>query len=241
MALAGYENVRRLAHENLIPALERICVLVSRLRGLSRFQDSNAALGLSTQELDNILDTANCVQLLAHYILICAGSELRQFTAFSAWLRQEIELQSADAALTSVHEAVEKDFDIDHMSTLEYIQGAMMQSQLIGYFNMQSRDDKRPQMDLSAEGRSLYGIYKQELKALGKGIVLQKQLPGLQDLISHLCTQCNLVFTRIAETQRRNVRLGPPIPLGADVPACMDMRLVVDVWNTLTDASKGDC
>ena len=229
MALAGYENIRRLAHENLIPALERICVLVSRLRGLSRFQDSNAALGLSTQELDNVLDTVDCMQLLAHHIVICAGSELRQFIAFSAWLRQEIELQSADAGLTSAHETAEKDLNIDHTSALEYIEGAMMQSQLIGYFNVQSQCDEKTQLDLSAEGRSLYGVYKRELKDVSKGIVPQKQLPGLGELVSHLDTQSNLVFARIAETQRRNVRLGTPISLGTDVPACMDMRMLVDV------------
>lgn len=232
MALAGYENVRRLVHENLIPALERICVLVSRLRGLSRFQDSNAALGLSTQELDNVLDTVNCVQLLAHRILICVRSELHQFTAFSAWLRQEIELQSADAGSTSVHEAAEKDFSVDHTSTLEYIQGAMMQSQLIRYLNVQSQDDQKSQWDLSAEGRSLYGVYKRELKDLSKGISSQKQHPGFGELISHLDTQCSLVFARIAETQKRNVRLGTPISLGTDVPASLDMRMIIGVCDT---------
>jgi anaphase-promoting complex subunit 4 len=221
--------VRRLAHENLIPALERFCVLLSRLRGLSRFQDSNATLGLSTQELDNILDTVNCVQLLAHHILICARSELRQFTAFSAWLRLEIELQSADASSTSANEATDKDFNIDHTSTLEYIQGAMMQSQLIGYFNMQSQGDQKQQRDLSAEGRSFFEVYKRELKDLSNHITPQKQIPGLEELISHLDTQCNLMFARIAETQRRNVRLGTPISLGADIPACMDLRMIIEV------------
>ncbi len=213
----------------MIPALERFCVLVSRLRGLSRFQDSNATLGLSTQELDNILDTVNCVQLLAHHILICAGSELRQFAAFSAWLRQEIELQSADASSTSVNEAADKDFNIDHTSTLEYIQGAMMQSQLVSYLDMQSQGDRKPQWDLSAEGRSLFDAYKRELKDLSKGIIMQKQLPGLEELISHLDSQCNLVFARIAETQRRNVRLGTPISLGTYIPVCMDLRIIIEV------------
>lgn len=221
--------MRRLAHENLIPALERFCVLFSRLRGLSRFQGSNATLGLSTQELDNIFDTVNCVQLLAHHILICAGSELRQFTAFSAWLRLEIELQSADPSSTSVNEAADKHFNIDHTSTLEYVQGAMMRSQLNSYFNMQSQSDQKPQWDLSAEGRSLFEVYKRELRDLSYGITSQKQLPGLEELISHLETQCNLVFARIAETQRRNVRLGTPISLGADIPACMDLRVIIEV------------
>ena len=225
--------MRRLAHENLIPALERVCVLVSRLRGLSKFQDSNAVLGLSTQELDNILDTVYCLQLLAHHILICAGSELRQFAAFSAWLRQEVEVQSVDAASSSSHEAAEKDLHINHTSTLEYIQGAMTQSQLINYLNVQSQGDQTSQWDLSVERRALYEVYKRELKDLGNGIMPSKQPPGLEQLTTRLDTQSNLVFARIAETQRRNVRFGTPIPLGTEVPTCVDMRMVIEVQDEL--------
>jgi len=138
-------------------------------------------------------------------------------------------LQSADASSTSANEATDKDFNIDHTSTLEYIQGAMMQSQLIGYFNMQSQGDQKQQRDLSAEGRSFFEVYKRELKDLSNHITPQKQIPGLEELISHLDTQCNLMFARIAETQRRNVRLGTPISLGADIPACMDLRMIIEV------------
>lgn len=229
----GYENVRRLAHENLLPALERFSVLVSRLRGLSRFQESNIVLGLSTLELDNIMDTINCLQLLAHHILISAGFELRQFLAFSTWLRQEIEIQSTDPTSTSMHESNEKDVHVDHASTLEYIQGAMLQSRLNEYFNNHVQSDKKPQWDLAAQGRSLYELYKRELKGPSTDASPhtpgEKQLPGLDALIAHLDVQCNLVFARISETQRRNVRFGSLIPLGNGVPACMDMRMLVEV------------
>ena len=221
--------MRRLAHETLIPALERVCVLVSRLRGLSRFQDSSAMLGLSTQELDDVLDTVNCLQLMAHHILICAGSELRQFLAFSAWLRQEVEVQSVDISLASAHEAAEKDPSIDHMSTLEYIQGPMRHSQLFRFFTMESGGDQKSQWDLSVERRALYEVYKQELNDSSKDLMSLKQPPGLEAFISRLDIQCNLVFGRIAETQRRNVRFGAPVPLGTEVPACIDMRMVIEV------------
>lgn len=209
-----------------MPALERFTVLVSRLRGLSRFQLSNANLGLSTQELDNVLDTVNCLQLMAHQILITSGSELRQFLAFSAWLRQEIDIQASDASMA---ESAEKDVNIDHASTLEYIQGAMTRSQLTSFFNLEARAGEKPPWDLAAEGRSLFELYKRGLLNASREDSSASRLPTLDALMKHLDTQCNAVFNRIAETQRRSVRLGAPIYLQKGVPSCMDIRMLHEV------------
>ncbi|KAL9132465.1 MAG: hypothetical protein Q9175_006363 [Cornicularia normoerica] len=219
----GYESVQRLAHENLLPALERFTVLVSRLRGLSRFQLSNANLGLSTQEFDNVLDTINCLQLMTHQILITSGSELRRFLAFSAWLRQEIDIQASDA---SVAEFAEKDINVDHASTLEYIQGAMMQSQLTSFFNLEVRGEEKPPWDLAAEGRSLFELYKRRFQNASREDSSASQLPTLDALMKYLDTQCNAIFNGIAETQRRSVRFGAPVYLQKGAPSCMDMRML---------------
>lgn len=225
----GYETVRRLAHENLLPALERFTVLLSRLRGLSKFQDSNAALGLSTQELDNVLDTTACLQLLAHHLLIAASSELRGFAAFSAWLKYEIEAQSTEPGSTAAQEASERDPNIDHVSTLDYIRGAMKQSRLFALFNVLPSAQEPPQWDLNAEGRSLYELYKRELKTIGESNTPEKQLPGLDALIGHLNSQCNSVFAGIAANQKRNIRLGSPVRLGQVIPESVDMRMLAAV------------
>lgn len=231
-ATTGYENVRRLAHENLLPALERFGVLVSRLRGLSKFQDSNATLGLSTQELNNVLDTVNCVQLLAHNILLSTGSELRQFLAFSTWLRCEIETQSADPTSVSAEEAAEKENHIDHAKVLEYIEGAMTKSRLLQFFDVQTPVEVRSSCDLAADGTSLYEMYKQERQRSQQGQSPRSKLPGLKELSTHLGAKCELIFKRIAETQRRNVMFGTPVPLeeyGSNAPRGNDMRMVVEV------------
>ena len=224
--------MRRLAHENLLPALERFSVLVSRLRGLSKFQESNKALGLSTQELEALISTANSLQLLAHHILIAANSELRQFAAFSVWLRHEIEVQSTEPPATSLHDSIENDVNIDHMSTLDYLQGPMLRSRLADFFNVQTGNDARPKWDLAAEGSSLYESYKKELKLANSSVLAGRQIPGLNALITHLGAQCNKVFTRIAETQRRHVRFGAPIPLGKGIPSSLDMRMIMKVCET---------
>ncbi len=226
---AGYENVRRLAHENLLPALERFIVLVSRLRGLSKFQESNTALGLSTPELDALISTVSSLQMMAHFILIAVNSELRQFTAFSMWLRREIEIQSTGLSSAAPHDSTESDVNIDHLSILEYLQGPMLRSRLADFFNIQSADDGRPAWDLEAEGSSLYEIYKKEIKNVNQSMSAGRKPLGLNDLIKHLGAQCKVVFARIAETQRRHMRFGSPIPLGKCIPASLDMRMVTKV------------
>jgi len=202
---------------------------VSRLRGLSKFQDSNAGFGLSTQDLDNILDTTSCLQLMAHHILITAASELRQFSAFSLWLRHEIEVQSVDTQASAASEASERENNIDHGSTLQYIQGAMHHSRLYTLFNIAELKEQKLQWNLVAEGRPLYELYRRELDNPFQSNISDRHLPGLDALIIYLDSQCNAVFATIAETQKRNVRFGPPVYLGTGVPHSVDMRLLPEV------------
>lgn len=187
--------------------------------------------GLSTQELDNMLSTMNCLQLVAHQILITAGTELRQFQAFSGWLRQEIDTQATDA---SSSESTWKDIAIDHASALEYIQGPMMQSRLIDILSLEEQVDEPLQWDLASEGSSLMKLYIREHRNGITGNPSGERLPGLDALIGHLETQCETVFNRIGETQRRNVRFGAPVSLGPGVPLCMDMKTLIEVAMPIT-------
>ena len=221
---AGYESVQRLIHEHLLPALERFTVLVSRLRGLSRFQVSNTTLGLATQDLNNVLDTVGCLQLVAHHLLITTNTESHQFHAFSSWLHHEIDVQSSD---TNTSEGPEKDPNIDHVRTLEYIQGAMMHSRLKNFLQPKADEDLGAQWDLNAEGRSLFDLYKREINQKDSKDS-SKQLPGLDTLLGHLDSLCSIVFNKIGETQRRNVRFAPPIFLGSGISDRIDLRMIIE-------------
>ena len=183
-------------------------------------------LGLSTQDLDSVLDTVYCLQLVGHRILIASGLELRQFQAFSAWLRQEIDNQSTDAGNA---DSPEKDTNVDHASTLEYIQGAMTQSELTRFFDLEGDGAHSLRWDLKAEERSLFELYKRELKVESKEGATTKRLPALDALLNHLDDQCSAIFSSITETQKRNVRFGSPTFLGVGTPACMDMRMLIEV------------
>lgn len=213
-ATTGYENVRRLTHENLLPALQRFSIVVSRLRGLSKFEESRVALGLETLEFDQIFDTICCLQLLCHTILIYAGVELRQFIAFSAWVRQEIETQATDPMSSAAEESIDKDVMLDYQQILDYVQGAMQQSQLFELFDMQQPDEQRPDWEAMDGVSPLYDRYKIEVRKMRDGTRPERRLPGLHSLLLRLDRQCKVVFERTASAQRQKVRFGQSLRVG---------------------------
>ena len=223
----GYETIRQLVHECLLPALERMTVLISRLRGLSRFHDSNLALGLNTQELDDILDTNQTLQLLAHHILRLTTMELRQYSAFSIWLHREIDIQSSDDGSAAQQESLDREIAIDYATTLQYIQGAMCHSRLAIHLQEGRRENDYSKWKLSSGGRSLYELYGRQLKEMEAGA--ERTLPGLDSLIPHMSAQCEKLFTRIAETQRRNVRFGNPIVISSAPFVVAELRVSPEV------------
>ena len=185
-------------------------------------------LGLEVLELDQIFDTVSCIQLLCHTILIYAGSELRQFGAFSAWLRQEIEMQATDPTSVTAEEPADKDVMLDYLLILEYIQGSMQNSKLYELLNIQRPSDERPQWQMPEDQTTLYESYRTEIQKIRQDQRPDRKLPGLDSLLQRLDRQCKIVFQRLAAAQGRKVRLGSLIQFEEGV-AHHDMRMIAQV------------
>ena len=168
---------------------------------------------------------------MAHQILITSNAELRQFLAFSAWLREEIDIQASG---TSGAEYAEKDITVDYASTLDYIQGAMTQSRLTSFFDLDSRAEGEDHWDVAAKERTLFELCKWGLQRASTEDSSTRRLPTFDALMKHLDAQCNAIFSRIAEMQRRSVRFGAPVYLQKGVPSCVDMRLLQEVLPRLS-------
>ncbi|KAK2762196.1 hypothetical protein FQN54_001205 [Arachnomyces sp. PD_36] len=220
----GYENVRRLTHECLLPALERCGVLLSRLIGLAKFHKLSHILGLEVRSLKDVMETVDCLNLLSHKVLIHSGREIREFSAFSRWLRHEIDLQGADPLSATMEELVEKSDTIDYSQSLSYIQGAMKRSALEDYIQPSTGHFSPPRpssggWDSSRSDGSFYETYKKLLQLheqQGDKANDKVTLPLLGDLTSRLGSQCEKVFSQIAETQRRGILYRSPLVLDAD-------------------------
>ena len=224
----GYENVRRLAHECLLPALERCGVILSRLMGISKFHKLSHVLGLETRDLRMVVDTVDCLHLLAHKVLIYSSQELREFLAFAKWLRHEIDVQTAEPMSQTLEELMEKSDMIDHGPTLCYIQGALTNSILQHFIQPPPgmgafRPPPTAPSPWVAAGRdhTFYETYKVMLTQLEKQVSgwydgPQVDLPKLHDLTGRLGLQCDQVFGQIALAQRRGILHRCPLVLHPD-------------------------
>jgi anaphase-promoting complex subunit 4 len=226
-ATSGYENLIRFTFENLLPALDRFGVLISRLRGLSRFQGLTSEFGLDTVELEQVLDTLSCLQIHSHTVLQKAGAELRQYTNFSKWMKLEIELQAAEPGSQTAEDVAAKYATLEHPAIFQYIQGALQKSELYELLNVQPADDERPLWEMPPDNSNMYEVFKKALKSSQQGH-RDKKLPGLSILLSRLENQCKLVFNRISQTQKRKVSFGKPIPVFNGEVRCFDAKAVID-------------
>jgi anaphase-promoting complex subunit 4 len=232
----GMENIRRLVHECLLPALERCQVVLSRLQGLSRFAKSAQVLGLDTQNLSRIMDTVECLTLLGHHLLKTVGKEMKQFTAFMKWLRLEVEIQGLEkenaggSGSERLDEMCMRRDDLDARTVLGYIQDVMSNSGMIAFIrpsvdsrgsslNGPSYDWSQNQVDVG-----FYEVFKRMLKSpIGPG-----KRPDLDDLLRRLRGQAEKVFDGIAQTLKKSILHSRVCTLASDCSTdVMSARMVL--------------
>lgn len=234
----GYENIRRLTHECLLPALERSQVLLSRLVGLSKFHKLSDVLGLDTQKLNGIVETLDCLHLLAHRILNHTNEELVQFSAFSRWLRHEIEILNSEPLSQTLEENLEKRELFEVPPTVNYITGALQKSALRNFIRQLPMIGVPMMPTLSTDkwlpdghDSSFYDEFKvllqQQRKAQNEGgDGTSVDTPKLNDLAKRLGIQFEKVFAEIALTQRRGILHRSPLTLHSDCdPSVLDLKI----------------
>ncbi|KAJ6137253.1 Anaphase-promoting complex subunit 4 [Penicillium samsonianum] len=242
----GYENIRRLTHECLLPALERSQVLLSRLVGLSKFHKLSDVLGLDTTKLNAIVETLDCLHLLAHRVLTHANEELGQFAAFSRWLREEIHVLNSDPLSQTLEELQEKRDLLDVPPTVKYIKGALTKSALRNFIRQLPMigvvQPPAPPTDKWLPGghdRSFFDTFKsllqQQRESRDKdGDGTSVETPKLNDLTRRLGIQFEKVFGEIALTQRRGILHRSPFTLHSDCD-----QEVTDLTFCYEDALEG--
>ncbi|CAG7922612.1 unnamed protein product [Penicillium olsonii] len=224
----GYENIRRLTHECLLPALERGQVLLGRLVGLSKFHKLSDILGLDKTKLNAIVETLDCLHVLAHRILNHANEELDQFNAFARWLRHEIHILNSEPLSQTLEELQEKRDLFDVPPTVKYITGALTKSALRSFIRQLPMIGVVPppappagQWLPDGHDRSFYDTFKSLLQQQqvarekgGDGTSIQS--PKLNDLTKRMEMQFEKVFEEIALTQRRGILHHSPLTLHSD-------------------------
>ncbi|ESZ98045.1 hypothetical protein SBOR_1576 [Sclerotinia borealis F-4128] len=227
--VSGLENLRRLVHENMIPALDRCSVILSRLNGIAKFQGPDSSLGFSSAQITSIMDTVASLHLVSAKILLQVVDELELFTSFSAWLRYEIDRLASDASSSHNDDAAEKETSIDHSKVLLYIQTVMTNSPLaafIGEITLEDYDDESAHI---GKGVQVFDLLTRQLEKQEQGLKYRKTLPQVEFLCKYLRIQAAAIFTQIADAEKSNVIFGKASELGMaqkNVPIEMKMNII---------------
>lgn len=229
----GLENLRCLVHENMLPALERCSLILSRFAGIAKFQGSDSSLGFTNQQISLIMDTVACLHLVSSKILIQVVDELELFTSFSSWLRYEIDRLASDSSASPNDDAAEKEASIDHSKVLLYLQTAMTSSPLgvyLGDLPKESSDSW-----YASQGTPMYDLLDKQLQKQERGLPYIKSLPRVEVLCELLTRQASTIFSQIAEAEKRNVLFGKAVEISsteADTPVDMRMAAQKSVCET---------
>ncbi|KAI5928736.1 anaphase-promoting complex component Cut20/Apc4 [Camillea tinctor] len=232
--VSGLQALRGLVHENFLPVLERIGIILSRLLGIARFHESTAEIGFSSIQITNIMDIVSCLMLVGNKILLFVMEELELFNSFSIWLRHEIDRL---ASSSSTDELSEKEATMEHGKVLAYIQQYMPASPLRHYLNNVSAEDSDRDRQQAESGSSLLDLLGKQIKKQEAGQPDTGAFSQVEFLCGHLERKANAVFEGIAEAEKRSVRFGQPTKI--ELPCKVSKFDVKMSAIQKPDASKG--
>ena len=126
-----YSSIRDHLFMNLLPALDRLSIAASTLRGHAKLHEGTSKFDVPPELFSSILDQTHSLRLVAQKMLLVVMAEFRQFRAFSKWIRVMIEVGVAGPGTKGAIEAEEREVpNLDYSLLLVYIQHTLSQSKL---------------------------------------------------------------------------------------------------------------
>ncbi|KAF2261798.1 hypothetical protein CC78DRAFT_341092 [Lojkania enalia] len=228
--MSSLTTILALIHENLLPAIDRCTIILSRLRGLAEYHDQNWIFNAPATTFTSLLTHLQNLRLLAHTTLLYGGDEKRQFEFFSKWLRYEIDLEATELESSSREEMENKDPGVDIGMVLEYIRYPLTQSDLAPYL--------RPKAQLSSEQQkspaASYDETRKAIDLLKEGAHYKEEALCLEHVLIQFSTNCTKLFQQISQWQESHITMSHGLVLESDHSTdteshTLDMRMVFEV------------
>ncbi|RMZ78405.1 hypothetical protein DV738_g3918, partial [Chaetothyriales sp. CBS 135597] len=198
--------MRRMASECLLPAVERCQVVLSRLEGLARFDDTASRLGLSVDNIRPIRETFDALALLCEDMLKDVCLETREFSAFIKWLKWEAEVEGFGEDSERAEEMREAFAGEAELRTvMDYIDGPVNESRILAYVEAggnENADTTRTPTRAKVKGNDqFYSNFKRQRQKRDPG------LPKLGALIQRLRSKTDAFLHHVAESLRKSLLL----------------------------------
>ncbi|POS84396.1 hypothetical protein EPUL_003540, partial [Erysiphe pulchra] len=229
--LTGLGNLKRIIHENMLPALDRFTVILSRFFGIAKFQPIGEGPGFTSQHISLLMDTIACLHLISSKILSQVIDEIDLFTSFSAWMRYEIDQLTNDFSSTLADDITDKESLIDHSKVFFYLQKILTSTPLADHFiDSPSSEEIK---NFSQARKPMFETVSQHLKKQRQGLVYNKSILFLKNHCDELSIGATSLFKGIAGSEKCNVIFGKECLIGmAEPDSPMDLKLAMQDAST---------
>lgn len=223
---SGLSTVVQLLHENLLPALERCSIIISRLKGLAEFHDRDWIFSGPLTDFDALFDVLKTLSLLANTALLYATEERRCFASFSKWLRYCIDFEATEPGSQSRAEMESQPPDVHTAIVLDYIQYAMSKSDVKAYLT-KAEDDAATTTTAKA---SSYDETKKAIEQQREASPYDAGALCVEKVLGRFGEGVRGLLKQVSIWQENNISMDSGIVLEeGDVGAPLDMRMVVEV------------
>ncbi|RKF64309.1 Anaphase-promoting complex subunit 4 [Erysiphe neolycopersici] len=229
--LTGLGNLKRIIHENMLPALDRFTVILSRFFGIAKFQPIEEGVGFTCQHISLLMDTISCLHLISSKILSQVVDEIDLFISFSAWMRYQIDQLTKDSSSTLADDTTDKESLIDHSKVFFYLQTNLTCTPLADHFT------DSPSLEeikfFSQAQKPMFETISQHLKKQCQGLVYNKSILCLKFHCDELSLRAKSLFKGIAGSEKCNVIFGKECLIGmAEPDSPMDLKLAMQDTST---------
>lgn len=208
--IPGLENLRNLIHENMLPAIERCTLILSRLSGIARFHEEEDHVGFTNTEITRLVDILSALNLICHKVLLIVMGELELFCMFSSWLRLTIDRVSSGAV---PDDFMDKEALLDPAKTLRYIERYLVSSPMAVHFAKVPREAWDEDWERMQDSPGVLNELDKQLKRQESGTPYMKGLVQMAFVVDFLTAKAGDVFKNIAEAEKRSVRFGQAVRL----------------------------
>lgn len=225
-----YSAIQGHLHSHVLPALDRMSIAITSVRGLARFHQGNAAFEPDELLFTEILDAIDALRLLATDGMMICVREWSLWRSFAKWLRMEIEIAIAGPGSKAAAETEEREvIGIEYEGVLEYVKRVMEAgSGLQSLVNVKT-----------GTADSQWTVERVRTFVEGHGEKSKKTASGLMDLVAWLDTRVQAAMVRVRMWQSR--MLSPPKTVDVelvDAGKVRDVRWVHDESCSSMEASK---
>ena len=219
---SGLTLVIQILHENLLPALDRCSIIISRLRGLATYHDRDWIFSGPVSDFTALFGVLKTLRVLADTTLLYATDEKRYFTSFSKWLRYSIDFEATEPGSQSRTEMEARDPGVDVAVVLQYIEHGMANSDVAPYLQ---------------SAKAFEGVepceYEETLKAielLREGAAYKPEALCVEKVLEQFGERVRGLLKQVSQWQENNITMDSGLVLeeGKDIQA-LDMRMVAEV------------